>query len=81
MATAEASGVEGKLLSVAPAPAGFTAGDLAARIRDRVAPTTYAPRHAAYDLLKLRGKGLVTRVGTTRRYRLSTPAIRTLSPC
>ncbi len=66
------------LLSVAPAPAGFTAGDLAAKIRDRVAPTTYTPRHAAYDLLKLRGKELVTRVGTTRRYRLSNPAIRTL---
>jgi putative transposase len=28
---------------------------------------TYTPRHAAYDLRKLRGKGLVERVGTTRR--------------
>jgi DNA-binding transcriptional ArsR family regulator len=66
------------LLSVAPTPEGFTAGELAAKISVRVAPTTYTPRHAAYDLRKLRGKDLVTRVGTTRRYRLATPAIRTL---
>ena len=66
------------LLSLAPAPNGFTAGDVAAKIGDRLSPTTYTPRHAAYDLRKLRGKELVTRVGTTRRYRLAPPAIRTL---
>jgi hypothetical protein len=66
------------LLSVAPNPDGFTAGDLAAKIGDRVAPMTYTPHHAAYDLRKLRGKELVTRIGTTRRYRLTPPAIRTL---
>jgi hypothetical protein len=36
---------------------------------------TYTPRHAAYDLRKLRGKGLVERVGTTRRYQPTTLAI------
>ena len=66
------------LLSLAPAPNGFTAGDVAAKIGDRLSPTTYTPRHAAYDLRKLRGKELVTRVGTTRRYRLAPPAIRSL---
>jgi hypothetical protein len=36
------------------------------------------PRHAAYDLRKLRGNGLVERIGATRRYQAATPAIRTL---
>jgi hypothetical protein len=40
--------------------------------------STYTARHAAYDLRKLRGKGLVARVGTTRAYQPTTPAIRTL---
>jgi hypothetical protein len=28
----------------------------------------YGPRHAAYDLKKLRGKHIVCRIGQTRRY-------------
>jgi hypothetical protein len=38
----------------------------------------YTPRHAAYDLRKLRGKGFVERVGTTRCYEPTTLAIGTL---
>ena len=32
------------------------------------APSAYGPRHAAYDLKKLRGKQIVRRIGSTRRY-------------
>ncbi len=40
---------------------------------------TYTPRQAAYDLLKLRGKALVKRVGVTRRYEAPVPGIQTLA--
>jgi hypothetical protein len=66
------------VLHLAPKPEGFTAGDLAVRTGELLRQPTYTPRHAAYDLRKLRGKGLVERVGTTRRYQLTRPAIGTL---
>jgi len=66
------------VLNLAPKPDGFTAGELAARTGALLKQPTYTPRHAAYDLRKLRGKGLVERVGTTRCYQPTTPAIRTL---
>jgi hypothetical protein len=31
-------------------------------------PSTYGPRHAAYDLQKLRGKQILRRIGHSRRY-------------
>ena len=31
-------------------------------------PLQYGPRHAAYDLKKLRGKQIIRRIGHTRRY-------------
>ena len=39
----------------------------------------YGPRHAAYDLLKLRGKQLIERTGNTGRYRAIPMGIRILS--
>src|SRR6202163_1270420 len=49
---------------------GFTAPALAARARARgnQSPSAYGPRQAAYDLKKLRGKQIVQRIGSTRRY-------------
>ena len=67
------------VLHLAPNPAGFTAGDLAVRTGELLRQSTYTLRHAAYDLRKLRGKGLVERVGTTRRYQPTRPAIGTLA--
>jgi DNA-binding transcriptional ArsR family regulator len=52
--------------ALSASPNGFTASDIAARVRERCTP--YGPRHAAYDLKKLRGKHIVCRVGHTRRY-------------
>ena len=66
------------VLNLAPKPDGFTAAELAAGTGVLLRQSTYTARHAAYDLRKLRGKGLVARVGTTRRYQPTTPAIRTL---
>ena len=54
------------VIALSPSPNGFTAADVAARVRDRHAQ--YGPRHAAYDLKKLRGKHIVCRIGRTRRY-------------
>jgi hypothetical protein len=54
------------VIALSASPNGFTASDIAARVRQRCTP--YGPRHAAYDLKKLRGKHIVCRVGHTRRY-------------
>ena len=54
------------VIALSASPNGFTASDVAAQVRDRHAQ--YGPRHAAYDLKKLRGKHIVCRIGHTRRY-------------
>src|SRR5262249_34853705 len=53
------------LLALPPSPNGFTASDVAARVRpsNRQTPLPYGPRHAAYDLKKLCGKRIVRRIG------------------
>jgi hypothetical protein len=58
------------LIAFSPSPNGFTASDLAARVRasSKQTPLQYGPRHAAYDLKKLRGKQIIRRIGHTRRY-------------
>ena len=58
------------LIALSPAPNGFTASDVAARVRalSKQSPSQYRPRHAAYDLKKLRGKQILRRIGHTRRY-------------
>src|ERR1700720_1579159 len=58
------------LIALSPSPNGFTASDVAARVRAlcKQSPCQYGPRHAGYDLKKLRGKHIVRRIGHTRRY-------------
>jgi hypothetical protein len=58
------------LIALSPSPNGFTASDVAARVcaSHQQTPSHYGPRHAAYDLKKLRGKHIVRRIGNTRRY-------------
>ena len=66
-----------RLLEVLLQPGGLVAdwstADLHARVSERhqLAPESYRPSQLRYDLWKLRAKGLVERVGTTRRYRLT----------
>ena len=69
------------VIALAAAPHGFTAEELATqtkRHRPRLR-RKYGVRQAAYDLRKLRAKGLVQRIVKTRRYRVRKPAITTLA--
>src|SRR5438094_5333731 len=61
------------VIALAAQPEGFSAADLAERVRAQKgrAMASYAARKAAYDLHKLRGK--------TRCYRMRRPGIRTLA--
>ncbi len=69
------------VLALAPSPAGFST----AHFRDKVQSMTgltdsgYTPRQAAYDLKKLRAKDLITNVGRSRRYELSSPNMRAIT--
>jgi hypothetical protein len=69
------------VIAPAPQPDGFTAEELATRVRTQQGRTMakYNARKAAYDLRKLRGKALVQRIAKTRRYRVRRPGIRTLA--
>ena len=68
-------------LALAPAPAGFTAGDVAFKVRESAGPALpdYRARHAAYDLKKLRGKQLVTKPDRSRRYQVPAAGLRTIT--
>jgi hypothetical protein len=58
------------LLASSSSPNGFTASAVAARVcaLSKQNPLQYGPRHAAYDLKKLRGKHIIRRIDHTRRY-------------
>lgn len=71
--------VSAAVLALAPNPDGFTIAELAACTHHVSPDQRYGPRHAAYDLAKLRSKHLVERVGSTRRYRLAPAGVRTLA--
>ena len=69
------------VIALSPSPNGFTAADVAARVgalaNDR--HSRYGPRHAAYDLKKLRGKDIVCRIGHTRRYQPLASGLRAIT--
>src|ERR1700683_4127063 len=68
--------------STAPtSPGGFTASDLAQKVRkmNGQAEADYGPRRAAYDLKKLRGKGMVRKIGTSRRYEVEPAGLRAIT--
>lgn len=69
------------VIALAAAPHGFTADELSTQSKrqSRRPRHSYGVRQAAYDLRKLRAKGLVERIGKTRRYRIRKPAIQTLA--
>ena len=60
---------------------GFTASDIAARIRDlgKLTPAQYGPTRAAYDLKKFRGQQIVQRIGQTRRYQSNPPGLKAIT--
>jgi hypothetical protein len=67
-------------LALAFSPDGFMVGQFAATVRSllKSTHTGYDARRAAYDLKKLRGKNLVTKVAKSRRYCVPPPAIRAM---
>jgi hypothetical protein len=58
------------VIALAALPDGFTASQLADKVRHLVGwnENQYQPRQAAYDLKKLRGKQWVEKIGNSRRY-------------
>ena len=68
------------LIALSPAN-GFTASEVAARVRmlSKQSPLQYGPRHAAYDLKKLRGKQVIDRIRHTRRYETLPSGLRALT--
>jgi len=69
------------VLALAPKPGGFTVTELAAKARELLpsGELNYTPRHASYDLSKLRGKELVERIDGTRLYRAHPAGVRILA--
>jgi hypothetical protein len=67
------------VLALSAAPDGFTVADLTAKVVAMSANTGYTTRQAAYDLRKLRGKDLVERLGTSRRYQVPPWATRAIT--
>jgi hypothetical protein len=69
------------LVSLALSPTGFTASDLAAKVRDilNLNPEAYQPRHAAYDLKKFRAKQWLRKIGQSRRYEATPTGLQTMS--
>jgi hypothetical protein len=58
------------VLALSSSPTGFTASDLAEKVRAISGQPTseYGARRAAYDIKKLRGKDMVRKIGASRRY-------------
>jgi hypothetical protein len=69
------------VLALAPGRSGFTASQLAQRVREfsQQSELQYGARHAAYDLKKLRGKQMVHRMKNTRRYEAMREGLRAMA--
>ena len=66
-------------LTLAAAPHGFTVAQFTAQARQLGHNAGYTTRQGAYDLRKLRGKGLAVKLGTTRRYHIPAGQARTIT--
>ena len=69
------------VLALAAIPQGFTVGQFATQVQAMRGLTTqtYGTRQAAYDLKKLRGKQLISKVGVSRRYQVPPSGLRTIA--
>ncbi|MBE7472911.1 MAG: hypothetical protein HS114_31055 [Anaerolineales bacterium] len=69
------------VLALAITPGGFSVSQLAQQVRDLLGwpESQYQPRHAAYDLKKLRGKNWVHKIGSARRYQVETSALKIMA--
>jgi hypothetical protein len=80
LASARMAAVMDAVLALSTQPGGFTSGDLAIKVQERlnVSAEDYQPRQAAYDLKKLRGKKLLAKIGKSRLYQAPPEGLRTL---
>lgn len=71
----------GAVLALAPSPLGFTVSQFRAKVlaMSSQADADYSSRHAAYDLKKLRGKQLISKMGRSRRYELRAAGMRSIA--
>ena len=69
------------VLALSAAPAGFTSSDLASQVRSAngQSESEYGTRRAAYDIKKLRAKGMVRKIGKSRRYEPVPEGLRSLT--
>jgi hypothetical protein len=69
------------VLALSPSPAGFTSSDLAQQVRstNNLPESDYSVRRAAYDIKKLRAKGMVRKIGKSRRYETIPEGLRSLT--
>jgi hypothetical protein len=69
------------ILALSASPAGFTASDVALQVHSMTGQpeSEYGPRRAAYDIKKLRAKGMVSKIGKSRRYETVPEGIRSLT--
>jgi hypothetical protein len=69
------------VIALAVSPNGIAISDLAAKVRALLGPSPqdYQPRHAAYDLSKLRGKQWLVPIENSRRYQVMSDSLRTIS--
>ena len=69
------------VLALASSPSGFTVAELTTKARAMTGqtPSDYTIRQAAYDLNKLSGKDLITKLGRTRRYHVQPRAMRAIA--
>lgn len=80
LASARMTAVMDAVVALSTQPGGFSSGDLAVRLQERlgISAAEYQARQAAYDLKKLRGKQLVTKIGKSRLYQAPAAGLRTL---
>jgi hypothetical protein len=69
------------VLALSASPAGFIASDLARQVHSMSGQpeSEYGARRAAYDLRKLRAKGMVHKIGKSHRYETVPEGIRSLT--
>jgi hypothetical protein len=69
------------VLALSASPAGFTSSNLALQIQSTTGKpeSAYGPRRAAYDIKKLRAKGMVRKIGKSRRYETIPEGLRSLT--
>jgi hypothetical protein len=69
------------VLALSASPAGFTASELAGQIHSHTGTpeSEYGTRRAAYDIKKLRAKGMVRKIGKSRRYEPVPDGLRSLT--